>query len=72
MVREFMSEVDQKQKAIVFCSTQDHAARVRDMINQIKVSTDADYCHRVTANDGPSATSTCGTFRTTTRRCRPS
>jgi type I restriction enzyme, R subunit len=51
-VREFMSEVDQRQKTIVFCATQDHAARVRDMINQEKVSTDPDYCHRVTANDG--------------------
>lgn len=51
-VQEFMSEVDQRQKAIVFCATQDHAARVRDMINQMKVSTDPDYCNRVTANDG--------------------
>jgi type I restriction enzyme R subunit len=51
-VQEFMEEVDQRQKAIIFCATQDHAARVRDYINQIKVSTDPNYCHRVTANDG--------------------
>jgi len=51
-VREFMAEIDQRQKTLVFCATQDHAARVRDMINQIKVSTDPNYCHRVTANDG--------------------
>ncbi|MDZ4309597.1 MAG: DEAD/DEAH box helicase family protein [Cypionkella sp.] len=51
-VQEFMEEVDQRQKAIIFCATQDHAARVRDIINQIKVSTDPNYCHRVTANDG--------------------
>ncbi len=51
-VKEFMDEVDQRQKAIIFCATQDHAARVRDMINQIKVSTDPNYCQRVTANDG--------------------
>lgn len=51
-VQEFMDEVDQRQKTLVFCATQDHAARVRDMINQIKVSTDPNYCHRVTANDG--------------------
>ena len=51
-VREFMEEVDQRQKTIVFCATQDHAARVRDMINQMKISTDPNYCERVTANDG--------------------
>ena len=51
-VQEFMDEVDQRQKTLVFCATQDHAARVRDMINQIKVSTDPNYCQRVTANDG--------------------
>lgn len=51
-VLEFMEEVDQRQKTIVFCATQDHAARVRDMINQSKVSTDPNYCQRVTANDG--------------------
>ena len=51
-VREFMDEVDQRQKTLVFCATQDHAARVRDMINQVKASTDPNYCHRVTANDG--------------------
>ena len=36
----------------VFCATQDHAALVRDLINQVKTSTNPDYCHRVTANDG--------------------
>jgi type I restriction enzyme, R subunit len=51
-VQEFMDEVDQRQKTIVFCATQDHAARVRDMINQMKVSSDPNYCQRVTANDG--------------------
>ncbi len=51
-VREFMAEVDQRQKALVFCATQPHAALVRDLINQEKVSADPDYCHRVTADDG--------------------
>ncbi len=51
-VTEFMEQVDQRQKTLVFCATQDHAARVRDMINQVKVSKDPNYCHRVTANDG--------------------
>ncbi|MGR3621053.1 EcoAI/FtnUII family type I restriction enzme subunit R [Pseudophaeobacter sp.] len=51
-VREFMNEVDQRQKALIFCATQDHAALIRDLINQEKTSTDPDYCQRVTADDG--------------------
>lgn len=51
-VREFMSQIDQRQKTLVFCATQDHAALVRDLINQVKDSTNPNYCHRVTADDG--------------------
>lgn len=51
-VREFMAQIDQRQKTIVFCATQAHAALVRDLINQIKDSSDVDYCHRVAADDG--------------------
>ncbi|HEY8229493.1 MAG TPA: DEAD/DEAH box helicase family protein [Rhodanobacteraceae bacterium] len=51
-VAEFMDQIDQRQKTLVFCATQEHAARVRDWINQIKVNPDPDYCVRVTANDG--------------------
>jgi type I restriction enzyme R subunit len=51
-VKEFMGQIDQRQKTLVFCATQAHAALVRDLINQVKTSTDPDYCHRVTANDG--------------------
>jgi type I restriction enzyme R subunit len=51
-VKLFMSEIDQQQKTIVFCATQNHALVVRDLINQYKTSTDPNYCHRVTANDG--------------------
>jgi len=51
-VRLFMDMIDQSQKTLVFCATQDHALAVRDCINQIKESPDPDYCHRVTANDG--------------------
>ena len=51
-VREFMRQADQSQKTLVFCATQNHAALVRDLINQIKDSSDPNYCHRVTANDG--------------------
>ncbi len=51
-VHEFMDQIDQRQKTLVFCATQAHAARVRDAINQIKDNPDPHYCERVTADDG--------------------
>ena len=51
-VHEFMDQIDQRQKTLVFCATQDHAARVRNAINQIKDNPDPHYCERVTADDG--------------------
>ncbi|NLU37350.1 MAG: DEAD/DEAH box helicase family protein [Bacteroidales bacterium] len=51
-VKIFMDEVNQNEKAIIFCATQDHAAAVRDLVNQYKMSTNPNYCVRVTANDG--------------------
>lgn len=51
-VSVFMSDTNQQEKAIVFCATQIHALAVRDLINQMKVSSDPNYCHRVTAGDG--------------------
>jgi type I restriction enzyme R subunit len=51
-VKTFMDMIDQNQKTIVFCATQDHAAAVRDLINQAKAGTDPNYCVRVTAHDG--------------------
>lgn len=51
-VEIFMSQIDQREKTLVFCATQDHALAVRDLINQMKESKDPNYCHRVTANDG--------------------
>lgn len=51
-VQIFMEDIDQREKAIVFCATQDHAAAIRDLINQCKKSTSPNYCVRVSANDG--------------------
>lgn len=51
-VKRFMDEIDQREKTLVFCATQDHAAVVRDLINQMKVNPNPNYCERVTANDG--------------------
>jgi type I restriction enzyme R subunit len=51
-VEIFMNMIDQREKTLVFCATQDHALAVRDLINQIKTSAEPNYCQRVTANDG--------------------
>ena len=51
-VRLFMDQIDQREKTLVFCATQEHALAVRDLVNQVKTSPDPDYCVRVTANDG--------------------
>jgi type I restriction enzyme, R subunit len=51
-VEIFMGQINQQEKTLVFCATQDHALAVRDLINQMKTSGDPNYCQRVTANDG--------------------
>ncbi len=51
-VKIFMDLIDQREKTLVFCATQDHALAVRDLVNQMKTSSDPNYCQRVTANDG--------------------
>lgn len=51
-VKLLMNSIDQREKTIVFCATQAHALMVRDLINQMKISTAPDYCVRVTADDG--------------------
>ncbi len=51
-VKEFLKLINQNQKTLVFCATQDHALAVRDLINQHSESKNPNYCQRVTANDG--------------------
>src|ERR1035437_6998354 len=51
-VEIFMSQINKREKTLVFCATQAHALAVRDLINQMKTSTDPNYCQRVTADDG--------------------
>ncbi len=51
-VKTFMEMIDQREKTLVFCATQEHAGLIRDLINQTKTSSNPDYCVRVTANDG--------------------
>jgi len=51
-VKVFMEQINQNEKTLVFCATQEHALAVRDLVNQMKTSKDPNYCQRVTANDG--------------------
>ena len=51
-VKVLMAQINQNEKTLVFCATQNHALAVRDLINQMKTSTEPNYCQRVTANDG--------------------
>lgn len=51
-VQIYMVDANQSDKAIIFCATQDHAAAIRDLVNQVKKSKEPNYCVRVTANDG--------------------
>ena len=51
-VEIFLSQIDQREKTLVFCASQNHALVVRDLINQLKTSSDPNYCQRVTADDG--------------------
>ncbi|WP_295622908.1 EcoAI/FtnUII family type I restriction enzme subunit R, partial [uncultured Lamprocystis sp.] len=51
-VEILLSQIDPREKTLVFCANQAHALAIRDLINQLKTSQDPNYCHRVTANDG--------------------
>jgi type I restriction enzyme, R subunit len=51
-VEILLRQIDPRHKTLVFCATQEHALAIRDLINQLKASTDPNYCHRVTADDG--------------------
>ena len=62
-VKLFVSEIAQREKTLVFCATQDHAAAVRDLINQVKSSTNPNYCVRVTARDGKDGDQFLRTFQ---------
>lgn len=51
-VNIFLEEANQREKAIIFCANQGHAALIRDLVNQNTKLKDPFYCVRVTANDG--------------------
>ncbi|HEY9827715.1 MAG TPA: type I restriction-modification enzyme R subunit C-terminal domain-containing protein, partial [Stenomitos sp.] len=62
-VQLFMEEIDQNQKTLVFCANQEHALAVRDLINQMKISSNPNYCVRVTADDGKMGEQQLNTFQ---------
>jgi type I restriction enzyme, R subunit len=51
-VQEMLANINPMEKTLVFCANQAHAAMVREIINQESSIKKADYCVRVTANDG--------------------
>lgn len=51
-VKIMLREMDESQKAIIFCMSEKHALMIRDFINKHKQSDDPDYCVRVTASEG--------------------
>lgn len=57
-VNIFLDDANQREKTIVFCANQGHAALIRDLVNQNRrnkkgmLSEVEAYCVRVTANDG--------------------
>jgi type I restriction enzyme, R subunit len=62
-VEIFMSAIDQNEKTLVFCATQDHALAVRDLVNQMAISSNPNYCVRVTANEGKIGETQLKTFQ---------
>jgi len=65
-VQYWMNHINPNDKTIVFCATQDHAAMVRDFINQYAVkkgwTSNVSYCVRITANDGKAGENDLETF----------
>ena len=62
-VQLLMEAIDQNQKTLVFCANQDHALAVRNLINQMKISSEPNYCVRVTADDGKLGEQHLSTFQ---------
>ena len=68
----YLDECNQKEKALIFCANQGHAALIRDLVNQLARSKDALYCVRVTANDGEEGERLLREFQDNEKRSLPS
>lgn len=62
-VVELLDQIDPDQKTLIFCARQVHAMVVRDLVNQHKKRPDANYCQRVTADDGEEGERTLRIFQ---------
>ncbi len=51
-VKVFLDSINPLEKTIFFCKDQNHALLIRDLVSQLKVVPNPNYCMRVTANDG--------------------
>ena len=52
LAKTILEQIGKMDKTIVFCANQDHALDLRDYINKHKMVTDANYCVRVTSDEG--------------------
>lgn len=52
IAKTILKHIGKMDKTIVFCTNQDHALDLRDYINKHKTVTDANYCVRVTSDEG--------------------
>jgi type I restriction enzyme R subunit len=51
-VKTLLAKLPKNEKTLIFCATQAHAALIRDIFGELKVSENTTYCVRVTADDG--------------------
>lgn len=51
-VELMLAQIDPNEKTIIFCANQNHALMIRDIVNELKTSTNTSYCVRVTADEG--------------------
>jgi len=51
-VQTLLGNIDSSEKTIIFCASQNHALLVRDIVNELKESSNPQYCVRVTSDDG--------------------
>ncbi len=52
VAKAILNNINPLEKTIVFCTNQNHALTMRDMINKHKTVTDPCYCVRVTSDEG--------------------
>jgi len=52
VAKEILGWINTFDKTIIFCVDQEHALRMRDIINELKEVQDPDYCVRITSDEG--------------------